>query len=244
MSNRFETSDTLPQYFKEITAVAHFMTKDEERQLADKIQRGGPDGDRAMHQLVSANLKYVVTMANKFIGMGLPIDDLIQEGNAGLIEAAQRYTSAQDTKFLTYAKFWIRKRLNLALCEHGRTVRLPVNQEYQIYKEKMKGESHNLMNVRIDQRVGEDNDTNLGDLVLHEDFNDPFQKEDEARTLAVLLTSLKPTERQIVELFYGFEGEGLSTKEVAERVNMKPSEVNRALKVARAKMRKRAGLTK
>ena len=242
MSNRFETSDTLPQYFKEITAVANFMTKEEEQRLADRIQRGGPDGERAMHQLVSANLKYVVTMANKFIGMGLPIDDLIQEGNAGLIEAAQRYTSSQDTKFLTYAKFWIRKRLNLALCEHGRTVRLPVNQEYQLYKEKMKGESHNLTNVRIDQRVGEDNDTNLGDLVLHDEFQDPFAGEDEARVLATLLASLKPSERQIVELFYGFQGESLSTKEVADIVKKTPAEVNRALKVARAKMRKRAGV--
>jgi len=242
MSNRFETSDTLPQYFKEIDAVANFMTKEEEQQLADRIQRGGPDGERAMHQLVSANLKYVVTMANKFIGMRLPIDDLIQEGNAGLIEAAQRYTSSQDTKFLTYAKFWIRKRLNLALCEHGRTVRLPVNQEYQIYKEKMKGESHNLANVRIDQKIGEDNDTNLGDLVLHDDFNDPFAGEDEARVLAALLTSLKPSERQIVELFYGFQGESRSTKEVADIVKKTPAEVNRALKVARAKMRKHAGV--
>ena len=243
MSNRFETSDTLPQYFKEINVVANFMTKEEEHRLAERIQRGGPDCERAMHQLVSANLKYVVTMANKFIGMGLPIDDLIQEGNAALIEAAKRYVPSQDTKFLTYAKFWIRKRLNLALCEHGRTVRLPVNQEYQLYKERMKGESHNLVNVRIDQMVGDDNDANVGDLVLHDEFNDPFAGEDEVRTLAALMSSLKPTERQIVELFYGLQGEeGLSTKEVADRVHKTSTEVNRTLKVARAKMRKRAGV--
>lgn len=244
MSNRFETSETLPQYFKEITAVAHFMTKEEEQALADRIQRGGPDADKALHRLVSANLKYVVTLANKFIGMGLPINDLIQEGNAALIEAALRYKSSEDTKFLTYAKFWIRKRLNLALCDHGRTVRLPVNQEYALYKEKMNGETHNLTNVRIDATVGENNDTTIGDLMLHEDFSDPFQGEDETRILATLLASLKPSERQIIELFYGFESEGLSTKEVADRIGKTPAEVNRTLKVARAKMRKRAGVEK
>jgi RNA polymerase primary sigma factor len=235
--SRFETSTTLPQYFKEITQVADFMTKDEERELAARIQRGDKV---ALDRLVTANLKYVVTMANKFIGMGLPIDDLIQEGNLGLIEAAQRYAPGHDTKFLTYAKFWIRKRLNLALCDHGRTVRLPVNQEYQIYKDKIAGENVNLSNVRIDSKVGEDRDVNLGDLILHEDFNDPFENQTQDRALKVLLNTLKPMERRIVELFYGLGGEeGLSTKEVADTVGKTAAEVNRALKVARAKMRRK-----
>jgi RNA polymerase sigma factor (sigma-70 family) len=148
----------------------------------------------------------------------------------------------KDTKFLTYAKFWIRKRLNLALCEYGRTVRIPVNQEYDLYKKKMKGDMVNLANVRIDNSVGEDGDGNLGDLLLHDNFNDPFAGEDDARILTAILATLKPKERRIVELFYGLEGDGVSTKEVADIVGMTPAEVNRALKVARTKMRKRVGL--
>lgn len=236
MTQRFETSETLPQYFKEISLVEDHMTKEEEQALARRIQKGD---EAALNKLVSANLKYVVTMANKFIGMGVSVDDLIQEGNLGLIEAAKRYRPAADTKFLTYAKFWIRKSLNLALCQHGRTVRLPVNQEYDIYKQKMRGETPNLANVRIDVKVGEDKDVSLGDLVLRDEFNDPFANQDTDRIMKALLEVLKPTERRIVELFYGLNGgDGMSTKEVAEQVGKTAAEVNRSLKVARSKMKR------
>lgn len=236
MAQRFETSETLPQYFKEISLVEDHMTKEEEQALASRIQKGD---EAARNKLVSANLKYVVTMANKFIGMGVSVDDLIQEGNLGLIEAAKRYSPTADTKFLTYAKFWIRKSLNLALCQHGRTVRLPVNQEYDIYKQKMRGETPNLANVRIDVKVGEDKDVSLGDLLLRDEFNDPFANQDIDRIMKALLEVLKPTEKRIVELFYGLNGgDGMSTKEVAEQVGKTAAEVNRALKVARAKMKR------
>lgn len=240
MANRFEQSETLPKYFKELNKMSDFMTKEDERKLADRIQKGGPDGELALVQLVQPNLKFVVTLANSFIGMGLSIDDLIQEGNIGLMEAARRFTSDHDTKFLTYAKFWIKKRLNLALCDHGRTVRLPVNQEYQIYKERVNGAGRNLKNVRIDLKVSKDQDESIGDILLRQEFQDPFEKEDETRVLLSLLGCLKKSEREIVELFYGIgDGEPLSTKDVADLVGKTPTEVNRALKVARAKMRKR-----
>ena len=238
MSKRFESSESLPQYFKDIASVAVPLSKAEELQLAARIQRGD---ERALQQLVQANLKFVVTLANKFIGMGLSIDDLIQEGNAGLIEAARRFTPDKDVKFITYAQFWIRKRLNLALCEHGRIVRLPVNQEYEIYKSKMRGEDVNLSTVRIDKPIGEDGENTLGDIMLRTEFNDPFDGEETNRVLTRLLSKLKSTEREIVELFYGLVGDGMSAKEIGEQVGKTPAEVNRALKVARAKMRKEVG---
>lgn len=235
MSKRFETTDGLPQYFKSIESVAKPLSKTEELALADRIQAGD---EEALDALVTANLKFVVTLANKFIGMGLPIDDLIQEGNAGLIEAARKFTSDKDVKFITYAQFWIRKRLNLSLCDYGRIVRLPVNQEYDIYKRKMKGEEINLSNVQIDKPVGEDGDNTIGDIMLRTDFADPFENDDTNRVLTRLLSKLRPTEREIIELFYGLVGDGLSTKEIAQQVGKTPAEVNRALKVARAQMRK------
>jgi len=231
---KFETSNTLPTYFNEIDEVANFMTLEEEQDLARKIQKGD---DVALNKLIQANLKYVVTMANKFIGQGVPIDDLIQEGNLGLYEAAKRYTPNRG-KFLTYAKFWIQKHLNLALCEQGRTVRLPVNREYEIYKSKKAGKSVNLSNVRIDKKVGDEGSMSLGDLMFHDDFNDPFDKEEQQRVLSILLASLKPVERQIIELFYGLGDEDpMSTKEVADTVGKTAPEVNRVLKIARSKMR-------
>lgn len=238
-NTRFETAEGLPQYFKNLDKLSGPMSKADEKALAIRIQAGD---ESAINSLVQANLKFVVTLANKFIGMGLPIDDLIQEGNAGLIEAARKFTADKDTKFITYAQFWIRKRLNLALCEYGRTVRIPVNQEYDIYKRKMKGEDINLSNIALDKPIGEDGDNTLGDIMCKTPFADPFEKEEETRILTKLLATLKNSDREIVELFYGLVGDGMSTKDIADQVGKTPAEVNRSLKVARAKMRKEAGL--
>lgn len=235
MTKRFETAEGLPRYFKNLDAVAVPLSKVEEHALAIRIQAGD---ELAINQLVTANLKFVVTLANKFIGMGISIDDLIQEGNIGLIEAARKFTPDRNVKFITYAQFWIRKRLNLAICDHGRIVRLPVNQEYDIYKRKMQGEEINLKQVQIDKPIGEDGDNTIGDLMLKSEFQDPFEREEANRVLARLLSKLKPPDREIVELFYGLVGDGLSTKQIAQQIGITATEVNRSLKIARSQMRK------
>jgi len=239
MSKRFETTAGLPNYFKEIQKDAVILNKDEERELALKIQAGD---QRALEKLVTANLKFVVTLANKFIGMGLPIDDLIQEGNAGLIEAAMKFSGEKDVKFISYAQFWIRKRLNLALCEYGRTVRLPVNQEYDIYKRKMAGEEINLRNVELDRPIdsSDEGSTTFGEVLcsVNPDVYERFEEQERAKTVAKLLANLKDEDRTIIELFYGLGGDGLSVKEIADRVGKSVPEVGRSLKVSRAKMRK------
>lgn len=233
-NKRFETAKGLPQYFQSLDKVSVPLKKAEELELATRIQAGD---EAALNSLVQANLKFVVTLANKFIGMGLSIEDLIQEGNAGLIEAARKFTPDKDVKFITYAQFWIRKRLNLALCEYGRTVRLPVNQEYDIYKRKMLGEDVNLSNIALDKPIGEDGDNTLGDLIYKTPFADPFESQEEKMMVKQLLSLLKESDRVIVELFYGLVGDGMSTKDIAVQVGKTPAEVNRALKVARNKMR-------
>jgi RNA polymerase sigma factor (sigma-70 family) len=75
-------------------------------------------------------------------------------------------------------------------------------------------------------------------LILRTDFNDPFEFEDQERLLRRLLGKLKASDREIVELFYGLTGDGLSTKEIADQLGRTPAEINRSLKVARAQMRK------
>ncbi|MFA7157043.1 MAG: sigma-70 family RNA polymerase sigma factor [Bacilli bacterium] len=233
MSN-FETSTTLSKYFVEVEKVADLLTIEEEHALAIRIQNGD---EAAINKLVRSHLKYVVKMANTFIGQGVPIDDLIQEGNLGLYEAAKRYTPDQG-KFLTYARFWIQKHLNLALCKQSRTVRLPVNQEYEIYKKKKNGKSVNLTNVHIDQTVSDDNKTNLSDLMFHEDFNDPFKNDEQTRILKILLDTISDTERIVINLFYGLgDHKKMSTKEIANEIGKNSAQVNRILKSARLKMR-------
>lgn len=237
---RFEISDTIDLYFKEIEKVKSTLTKQEEFLLATRIQNGDTS---ALNQLVLANLKFVVLLANKFIGMGVNIDDLIQEGNQGLIEAAKRFTPDKGARFITYAQFWIRKALNESIVDYGRTVRLPHNQEVDIYKSKMDGTwEGNLSNVEIDRPIGEDGDGTLGDFILREEFEDPFQNEESANHITFFLNQLSDEEIRIIKLFYGIaELKPLSTREVANMVGHDEVKVNRMLKVARAKMRKAIG---
>ena len=237
MAKKFEISDTIDRYFKEIDRVSSPLTKKQEHDLAVKIQGGDTN---ALNELVLHNLKFVVLLANKFIGMGLNIDDLIQEGNAGLIEAAKRFTPDKDTKFITYAQFWIRKYLNESIVDYGRTVKLPHNQEYQIYKEKVSGTYEgNLTNVEIDKPMGDEDSSTFGDLYLSEDFVDPFEKEEQNAKLSFLLGQLSSEEIKIIKLFYGIEEtKSLSTREVSKIVGIEEAKINRILKIARSKMRK------
>ena len=122
-----ERSTVLSRYFSEIREYP-LLTKDEELALADGVKRG----DRAsLNELIESNLSFVVKVSSEYRNLGLPFEDLLNEGNIGLIEAAHRYDASKGTKFITYAIWWIRKSILKALSEHSNLVRVP---SYQMKK--------------------------------------------------------------------------------------------------------------
>ena len=233
----FETSENLPKYFKTIQKL-NPLTILEEKELAVKIQEGDA---AALNRLVKHNLKIVVTIANRHIGQGVPIDDLIQEGNIGLFEAAQRFDPKSDARFITYASLWIRKRINEAVVAHGRIVRLPHNQEYDIYKAKMAGEeTQNLSTVEIDAPVGEDGDTTIGDILLNTKSNIEFEIElDDVKYRAKqVLSHLKERDRKIIKAYFGIDGDyEMSPDVIAERFDLTNVRVCQIVKSALTKMK-------
>ena len=118
------------QYLQEIGKV-NLLTPDEEVDLAIKIRKG--DGD-AQEKLVRANLRFVVSVAKQFQNKGLSLGDLINEGNLGLIKAAQRFDETRGFKFISYAVWWIRQGIMSALANHQRVVRLPLNRVGELTK--------------------------------------------------------------------------------------------------------------
>jgi len=114
---------SLDKYLHEIGRV-DLVTAEEEADLAKRIKKGDKD---ALEKLIKANLRFVVSVAKQYQNQGLSLPDLINEGNLGLIKAAQRYDETRGFKFISYGVWWIRQAILQALAEQARIVRLPLN---------------------------------------------------------------------------------------------------------------------
>lgn len=190
---------SLDKYLQEIGRV-ELITPEEEVQLAQRIR----SGDRfALEKLTKANLRFVVSVAKQYQNQGLSLPDLINEGNLGLIKAAQRFDETRGFKFISYAVWWIRQSILQALAEQSRIVRLPLNKigtinkinkafallEQQYEREPDAEEIAGVLSmpenevkdslrytgkhVSMDAPIVSDEETNLYDLLTNEDSDRP-----------------------------------------------------------------------
>jgi len=121
---------SLDVYLHEINKTP-LLTREGEQQLARRIRKGD---QAALDHLVKANLRFVVSVAKQYANQGLSLEDLINEGNLGLIKAAHRFDEKRGYKFISYAVWWIRQAMLQALAEHSRIVRLPLNRAGTLYR--------------------------------------------------------------------------------------------------------------
>jgi RNA polymerase primary sigma factor len=121
---------SLDLYLHEINKTP-LLTREEERTLAQRIHAGDK---KALDGLVKANLRFVVSIAKQYANQGLSLEDLINEGNLGLIKAAHRFDEERGFKFISYAVWWIRQAMLQSLAEHSRIVRLPLNRAGTLYR--------------------------------------------------------------------------------------------------------------
>jgi RNA polymerase primary sigma factor len=128
-------------YFRYLDDIAKYplISREEENLLLERIAKGGPKGKRALDRLVTANLKFVINIANLYKGQGLDVTELINEGNLGLIEAARRFDRSKNIKFISYAVWWVRQNIVRAINEKARIVRISAEKELMLRRFKRKG---------------------------------------------------------------------------------------------------------
>ncbi len=190
-------SQSLEKYLQEIGKV-DLLTPEEEVELAKRIKQGD---QAALEKLTKANLRFVVSVAKQYQNQGLSLSDLINEGNLGLIKAAQRFDETRGFKFISYAVWWIRQSILQALAEQSRIVRLPLNkvgslnkinkafseleQEYE--REPSSDELAEMLDIPT-----EEVETTLGVAARHVSMDAPFVEGEDNSLLDVLENSSTP----------------------------------------------------
>ena len=125
-----DTPELLAKYLNDIGR-GELLTHEEEMELSKGVKRGDA---HARQRLIERNLRLVVSVAKKYRGMGLPFEDLIQEGNVGLMKAVEKFDPERGYRFSTYATWWIRQAVQRAVADKGRTIRVPVHMGEKIRK--------------------------------------------------------------------------------------------------------------
>ena len=250
------TGDTLQLFLRDVRRHP-LLTAEEEIELAKRIERGDLE---AKERMVTSNLRLVVSLAKKYQGHELSLLDLIQEGILGLIRAAEKFDWRKGYKFSTYATFWIRQAIQRGLANQGRTIRLPVHigqRERKIsraerelavelertptdeeiakradisLKELEETREYSRTVTSLERPVGEEGDTELGDLLPSEEREPVEEVEIGLRQEAVhaALARLPEQERQVIALRYGINGDDPTPlREAGRRLGLSPERVRR-----------------
>ena len=213
----------MTNYYDEI-GQSKLLTEAEEQQLSARIRQGD---ERALNKLIEANLRLVVTIARQYQGQGLTEDDLVSEGNLGLMKAAAKYDASRGLRFAGYAVVFIRRAIEKALSSEGAEKRLEVTRGGQTRSVDTPFNGRSTMSLLS---VLADAASPLADERVHS------AAMEQAVELALL--SLDERESQVVSAYYGIEQEPLTMAEIADQMKVKRERVRQIRDKAVRRLRK------
>ena len=224
-------SASLDKYLQEIGR-EDLITVEEEVELAQAIKRGDR---RALEKLTRANLRFVVSVAKQYQNQGLSLPDLINEGNLGLIKAAEKFDETRGFKFISYAVWWIRQSILQALAEQSRIVRLPLNHERRPSPEELADEldipvdkiSDTLKvsgrHISVDAPFVEGEDNSLLDVLVNDDApiaDRSLMNESLAKEIDRALATLTERECEIIKMFFGIGCQEMTLEEIGDKFGL------------------------
>jgi RNA polymerase primary sigma factor len=195
--------DILDQYLYEVSTYP-LLKGTEELDLARKIRAGDQD---ALQELVKRNLRFVISVAKKYQNRGLPLIDLIGEGNVGLLTAARKFDPDQGVKFISYAVWWIRQAILSSLARQGRTVRVPLNRTADLSRIIKASE---ILRQKLRREPTPEELSQLTGLSVDVDEMPDTEEEAMNRFLTdeieLALGTLPPRDARVLRLYFGLEG--------------------------------------
>ncbi len=265
----FDDNDTGFQLYLRQIAEYPLLTVQDEVKLARKIKRGDEEARAIM---VRSNLRLVVKIARDYSNYGLPLLDLISEGNIGLMKAVERFDPKKGGKLSTYAAWWIKQSIKRALANQSKTIRLPVHLVDKIAKlrrvstqmtEELGREPNDeelaeevgmavakvsalksaaIRPTSLDQPLGDDDSTALGDIIGDEEAQDPFEllrDKDLREEVGDLLDVLDDRERKIINSRFGLDGQKTKTlEEVGVKFGVTRERIRQLQNIALQKLRR------
>ena len=180
-------------YLKEVNRYP-MATVDEEVTLAQRIRQGGKEADKARQRLIEANLRFVISVVNQYHQPNMDLSDLISEGNIGLIKAAELFDDTRGFKFISYAVWWMRQSISSAICENGRAIRLPLNQQALLSKYFI------LMNKTIQKEQREPTTAEFAEFADISEYKASMLIEQNHKTLSMDAPLSEDTETSVGDL--------------------------------------------
>lgn len=245
--------DGLAIYLKDVRK-SNTITAEKEVELAKLIEGGS---QRALNELVEANLRFVIKIAKEYQNQGVPLADLISEGNYGLITAAQKFDYTKGYRFISYAVWWIKQAIKHCLNENSRTVRLPANMVNKLSKIRKEADEFEKLNHReatdsdidfvnvpycnsLSTPINEDGDV-LGDMLSDDAYGSPDEiliEEESVRTqLDMVMEGLSDREKNIVCSYFGIFGESLTLAQIGDEYDLTKERIRQIKESAIRKIR-------